>query len=368
MKSETPTPRGSAPNQWSLLEVDLMRFLYVGHLWNGSTTLERMQVLRALGHDIIPFDLQPYEKAASRVERSVMARLHIGPAITRMNRDLAVAAKASTYDAVWVDKGVWVYPETVAEIRGTARQQFAIHFTPDAQLLDNRSRHFGKSIPNYDLMVTTKPFEVEAYRHAGARDTLLILQGYGEKFNMIEEAGGMAPSTLVSSLCFIGHSQSHYRHQILSLVGRVENLKVWGPRWPRHARLRSSLKPVVQGEGLWGETYPQALRASKIALGLLSKRIPETTTTRTFEIPATGTFMLAERTDDHLALFEEGKEAEFFTGVDELRDKAQFYLSNDEARNKIAAAGRERCWKSGYSQKRQIERILNHIEGGGGHA
>ena len=120
-------------------------------------------------------------------------------------------------------------------------------------------------------------------------------------------------------------------------------------------------QPCVRGDGIWGDRYPIALTCAKIALGLLSKRIPETTTTRTFEIPATGTFMLAERNTDHLAHFEEGKEAEFFTSDDELRDKIRFYLRHDAARIRIAAAGRERCLKSAYSHEHQMRRVFERL-------
>jgi spore maturation protein CgeB len=100
------------------------------------------------------------------------------------------------------------------------------------------------------------------------------------------------------------------------------------------------------------------LASTKIALGFLSKRIPETTTTRTFEIPAMGVFMLAERTADHLALFSEGREAEFFGSDEELREKLLFYLDHESSRARIAAAGRERCLKSEYHARTQLRRVL----------
>jgi spore maturation protein CgeB len=121
------------------------------------------------------------------------------------------------------------------------------------------------------------------------------------------------------------------------------------------------VRSQVIADGIWGARYPLALACSKIALGLLSKRIPETTTTRTFEIPAMGVFMLAERTDDHLALFREGVEAEFFGSDDELQEKIGFYLNHDNARLKIAAAGRKRCVQSGYDAESQIEKVLTRL-------
>ncbi|MCG8403893.1 MAG: glycosyltransferase [Phycisphaerales bacterium] len=59
--------------------------------------------------------------------------------------------------------------------------------------------------------------------------------------------------------------------------------------------------------------------------------------------------MLADRTEDHLASFEEDKEAVFFSSTEEMVDKAKYYLKNDEARERIAQAGYRRCLESGYS-------------------
>ena len=70
---------------------------------------------------------------------------------------------------------------------------------------------------------------------------------------------------------------------------------------------------------------------------------------------------LAERTDDHLSLFEEGKEAEFFSGDEEMQDKIRFYLANDDARKRIAVAGRERCLRSGYSSAEQLANIIAKV-------
>jgi len=67
---------------------------------------------------------------------------------------------------------------------------------------------------------------------------------------------------------------------------------------------------------------------------------------------------LAERSQEHQQLFAEGREAEFFSSVEELIDKARFYLSHDRERERIAAAGRERCRVSGYSNEARMAQII----------
>jgi hypothetical protein len=319
-----------------------------------------MRALARLGFDILPFDTTPFAQFGTRIERSLGYRTNTGRWISRLNTQLLTTGREARFDAAWIDRGVWIYPETVAMLRAKSERRIAVHYTPDAQILENRSRHFVRSIPIYDLLVTTKPFELDNYSVRGANDVLLVLQGYGRQF-ACRVPTECDLSDFASDVSFIGHCQSHYAARLKAVSKETQRLQIWGPRWPRYAFFHSWARPCVRGQGIWGDRYPIALTCAKIALGLLSKRIPETTTTRTFEIPATGAFMLAERNLDHLALFEEGKEAEFFASDDELRDKIRFYLRHDVARIRIAAAGRERCLKSGYSDEHQMRRVIKRL-------
>lgn len=338
-----------------------MEFLYVGQLWQGGTCAERMRTLGRLGVSALPFDVTAYLKMGARVERSVQSRLKIGRGISALNRALETRARAGGYDIVWVDKGVWLYPQTLDRLKAAARCQFAIHYTPDPQIVYHRSRFFFQCLPHYGLVVTTKPYELAGYREFGATELLLILQGYSQRFATVASFNNSS-AILGSEVCFVGHCERHYANRISAAMTCTEDMAVWGPGWPRYARIHFWPRKVVHGDGLWGEDYPRALRSTKIALGLLSKFIPETTTTRTFEIPASGTFMLAERTDHHLNLFEEGREAEYFESDEELCDKIRFYLANDSARKSIAYAGRERCLRSNYADEHQLRRVLERLD------
>jgi spore maturation protein CgeB len=76
------------------------------------------------------------------------------------------------------------------------------------------------------------------------------------------------------------------------------------------------------------------------------------------EIPACAAFMLAERTSEHLRLFEEGREAAYFDGDEEMVGKARYYLERDDERVAIAAAARRRCVESGYSHHDRLRYML----------
>jgi spore maturation protein CgeB len=334
-----------------------MRIFYTGELWEGGTCRERMLTLRGLGHELACFDTSPWTTGGNRVFRSLAHRTNCGPHVRQLNRALAEAGHAlGHFDLIWVDKGRWIYRQTLAALRQRMGAKL-LHYSPDAHFFDNRSRIFRDCLPLYDWVVTTKPFELDRYRSSGARETLLALQGFDPRFGAYrrEPDDGTAWS---SDVCFIGHYQPHYAACLKAASQVSDRLRIWGHGWPAYAARNRWARPCVSGDGAWGGDYLRALSNTRIALGLLGKHIPETTTTRSFEIPALGIFLLAERTDDHLALFEEGREAEFFGDREELKDKLRYYLANDRAREKIASSGRKRCLESGYSSAEQLANIM----------
>ena len=81
------------------------------------------------------------------------------------------------------------------------------------------------------------------------------------------------------------------------------------------------------------------------------------------EIPACGGFMLAERTQAHLELFVESKEAVFFDSNEELLSKCIYYLTHEDERKRIILAALDRCKNSGYSNQNTIKKLLAKVLG-----
>jgi spore maturation protein CgeB len=268
-------------------------------------------------------------------------------------------ADTQEYDWVWIDKGTWIYPETVEFLK--RNNSVIIHYTPDPALVLHKTRHFANSIRKYDILITTKKYEIEKYKEYGAKNVIFVHQGYGPNTFKPYEVERELRKKLESDVCFVGHTEPHYYYRLKAVSHVVNNLAIWGDQCGRKAFFHPWLKKAWRGGGIWDVEYAKAICCAKIGLGLLSKLAPEQSTTRTYEITACGTFMLAERTDEHCELFDEGKEAEFFSSDEELVDKIKYYLSHDNERKQIAAAGRERCLKSGYSNTERLKEAINKI-------
>ena len=71
--------------------------------------------------------------------------------------------------------------------------------------------------------------------------------------------------------------------------------------------------------------------------------------------------MLSEYTDDLNSLFAEGKECEYFRSPDEMMEKAQFYISQRKARERIAAASYRRVQSDGHEAIDRARQILAAI-------
>jgi hypothetical protein len=119
--------------------------------------------------------------------------------------------------------------------------------------------------------------------------------------------------------------------------------------WQRATLWHPVLRKLVRGRGVWDEDHVIALNATRIGLDLLKKRSgPDSSATRTFEIRACGTFLLADQFPEHGQLFEEERGPNSSTDTTRCGRKITWYVGHDEEREPIAAAGRERCLRSGY--------------------
>jgi hypothetical protein len=316
----------------------MFRMLSVGPMWDGSTSVDRCDALGRLGAATVRFDVTPYMLRGGLLARHFHERLLVGPNVAALNRDLvALATEQGPFDVAWIDKGSWIRPATLQALRRHCR--LLVHNTPDAFFDCNRSRLFEAGIGAYDLCITNKRYELDQYREAGARDVMLLPQGVGDKFVALAGTTDIQPTP---ALVFMGRCEPHYVATLTALVNAGQPVHIWGPKWPQRMGRDPVLGPAIRGDAIYGEGYVRCLQRHLVGLGFLSKLNRDQFTTRSFEIPAAGRLLLAERTPDHQALFEEGAEAEFYGSTAELVEKARFYLAHPDRALAIGAAGRAR--------------------------
>lgn len=264
-------------------------------------------------------------------------------------------------DIVWIDKGIWVTARTLEMLKRAGAR--LVHYTPDPAIAFHATPNFLASLPLYDLAITSKAWELDEYKMSGAKRVFFCHQGASPHRVRPLQPLDSESEYFSSDVVFVGHAEPHYVQTMLEISRLLPaiNLKIWGA-WGKAVRAYPQLKRFWQGSGVYGDDYAKSLTSARIGMGLLTKYIPETETTRSFEIPACGTLLLAERTTSHMAFYKEGEEAEFYSSPEEAVRKIAFYLENGDRRGSVARAGHRRFIESDYTSDRFMRDCVREVE------
>ncbi|AMV31836.1 Spore protein YkvP [Pirellula sp. SH-Sr6A] len=345
-----------------------MKTIYVGQLCHGSTALHRLWALQQLGCQVyaidttLPFGRYGRTNRFKRLMLSIAFRTNQFVDWKRVDSNLHRLSKNDKWDILWVDKGQQLDPQTLRLFKARQPQAKLVNYSPDDMFNPvNQTVRWTLGIPLYDLHVSTKTYNIPELIHAGAKDALFVGNAYEPTIHKPYDLTPEEVKRLGSDIVFIGASEMERDQSIEYLASRGLKIALFGngSAWNRYENLYPNVS--IHPGFIVDANYAKALCASKIALGFLRKQNRDLQTTRSIEVPACGVFMLAERTQEHLALFKEGEEAEFFASNEELFNKARYYLDHPAKRETIANAGRQRCIISGYSNAERLQPVLKYL-------
>ena len=326
----------------------LNRILYVGYLWPGSTCIPRLNGLCSLGLEVEAFDATGWPGRGGRVANALAHRVYATPSVWATNRALIAVAARLKPDVVWLEKGVWVFPSTLKELRDYAR--FLVHYNTDDVFGSGSWFWLHRAgIHLYDLHLTTNRWNVLELRDRYGVRTLRAGMGYDQDFHRLVRPDKQCAEKV--DVVFVGHWEPHTEHYITALREAGLRVHVCGPNWRKAKDPRlSTVMPLAYTD------YVETISNAKIALCVLSRWNRNESTVRSFEIPAIGTCMLAECTDEHIFLYGNDEGALLFSDERELVEKARRYLGDDKAREKVGSIGHARCKELGMSWKDHVRR------------
>jgi hypothetical protein len=356
-----------------------VKILFLGSISEGQTSRMRMRALQRLGHDVKGIDtIEPWRISWWR--RQVERRLERGAVIDAINRSVLDAARHFSPDIVWGEKQEYLRADTLRKLRKDGAK--LMHFTPDPyfSLAWKRTRSMDEALYEFDALFYCKKYERSSYE-ALNKPLVYLPLGYCDEMHRPLVSGD---SRWASGLGFLGGWEPRREHLIKAVIDLDVTVKIWGGYWdflrdgkwtlrrhiilgqlagsePYRIHRDAAIANACQGGEVYGDDYARALTGAKMGLGLLRKVCPDQHTTRTFEIPACGSMLVADRTEEHQEFFAEGTEAEFFSSVDELCSKVMYYSANETARRNVANAGRQRCLTSGYSYYHRLKAALSDI-------
>ena len=238
---------------------------------------------------------------------------------------------------------------------------FSCNFYPDGDLIAHyhqMGNNFLACIPEYDCLFTPKSYNIERLKLAGAKRVEFLPYAYDPWCHFPMKLTAEEEAEFTSDVAFIGSWGSERAKILEKLVGGSfpYRLSIWGNQWERLSP-ESPLRQYVKFKPATGQTQAKVFAGTRIGLAFLLP--PDIHTARSFEMPAYGAFMLAERTPEHTTFFAENREIACFGDVEELREKINYYLAHDEERIAIAKAGFEKVTTGGHSYLDRMQRVLN---------
>jgi spore maturation protein CgeB len=318
--------------------------------------------LQRLGQHVFPFDVKKYEPG-SKYRRALAVRAPVGPFVYHINRDLLRAVRAYKPDVVFFDRPTQFTKRTILEIKQT--RAITVYYNQDNPFGPRNDRcwhQLHRVFPLFDLHCAIRNSDVVRFQNWGLQWVRIMLSFEPSMhFPPVESWSDENRSRDVS---YIG-SPYEERPEFLRRLGEEEQipLAIGGTtRWKNHLSPNLFSQFVLDGP-LLDSAYREAIWRSRINLSFITNLNEEDIGHKSVEIAACQGFLFALRSEGHRAIFEEDREAVFFSSVEECADKCRFYLNRQDLREAIARRGRERAVRSGYDNDTQLARILRRLDG-----
>lgn len=343
-----------------------IKILYFGDSFAGSTSGMRAEALRRLGHEVELLDPhKAFNQNLAGLGGSLNFRTGYRFLQTRIEKwlDDAITKLRHKPDVVWIDMGELFGPKCLKVLKKLSCPIILYNVDDPTGKRDGMRFHsLLKAITYYDLVVVVRQETAEECKRLGAKNVLHVFRSYDEVVHKPFDSPGDIPQKFRSDVVFIGTWMRYERRDefMLSLIESGVSVSIWGDRWQK-SPLFNRLKGNWHGNALYGRDYVAAIQGSKICLGMLSKGNRDLHTTRSLEVPFAGGLLCAERTSEHLALYEENAEAVFWKNADECAAVCTNLLNNEILREQIRKQGmlKVRSLKLGHEDI--CRQILEHL-------
>jgi spore maturation protein CgeB len=335
--------------------VSKLRILYIGTI--SGTCLDRAHAYRRLGHDVTHWDMRRWLPSTPWVDR-ITWRIGGHTFSPWLRRRMRQALHGVHFDVCHVDNGEWMTPSIIDVLKQHGDR--VINYNIDDPTGPRDRRRFSAyrlAASHYDLLTVVRPENVPECQKLGARQVLRVWRSADELAHAPRSLDAAVQARWQSDVLFLGTWMPERGPFLLDLVKRGVPLSIRGANWDK-APEWPQLQAYWRGGPLSGDDYAHAIQCARINLGLLSKGNRDRHTTRSLEIPSLGGLLCAERTDEHLQLYQEGVEAAFWSDAASCADQCLRLLADEPRRLAMAQAGHRRFLSSPYGNEAVLSQII----------
>lgn len=208
----------------------------------------------------------------------------------------------------------------------------------------------------YDLIITSFPHYVPMFKRKSIKSEYLQLCFEPRVLRTIPAQKRIYDVTFIG-----GISRAHKQgFKLLNDLANRIKIDVWG-YGKEELDPKSNLYKYHHGEA-WGKDMYKLMLQSKITINRhidVAKNYANNM--RLYEATGCGVLLITDHKDNLNQLFKEGKEVVSYTSQDDLVNKIWYYLTHDDQRMKIAAAGQTRTLRD-HTYGVRMKQLLNIIQ------
>lgn len=339
------------------MAADAIKVVAAGSFAQGASEAALGQGLREHGWLVEEVDSARHFEArtlAERLERRVRALQFRA----RYNADILAACKRVQPDVMFTVKGTGISPNTLHRLASDGI--VTINYFPDYHLSDVPL----EALRAYAMVITTKSFQLEYLRdELSSRRVQFVHHGFSPLLHRPREC---EDGELTTDIAYVGNASPYKASVLMPLIDAfpAETVQIYGAGWEKYQKTR--LARAIVGHRVAPDFMAYVIGRARINLALhmgktVSSKWEDLVSTRTFEIPACGGFMLHIDNDEVRSLFDVPSEIDVFHDVKELVAKTRYYLDHPAEREAIAARGHARAVPA-YSYSARAREVAEIIE------
>lgn len=337
--------------------------LLAGEFWFGSTGLGLATALRGAGHYVSEVEMRRHFPELGSFNSKILFRLLIPLLVRSYRKQIVETAMRHQCDIMVAVKGGFIDAVTIERLQSLG--VFCVNFYPDVSF-----DHPDVTLEDqkaYDLLVSTKSFHIDYLKNdVGLENVEFVPHGYSPEVHRPRE-NGTGAGDYDFDLAFVGSYSAHKENFLTPIFAANTHRRIMlaGNGWHDFAAVRASENFRYVGP-MTGDLYARAIERSRINIAIHHgpsgpEGWADMVSTRSFEIPATGGFMMHVDNEEIRSFFDAGTEFIPFSDPAEAIEKIDYYLDHPDERMAIAHKGYERCVPA-YGLDVRAAEIMAQIE------
>lgn len=333
-----------------------MKILILGTFVDGSLENYYYKGFIAGGHEVTRIEclLEYYDLLRRNIFCKVINNVNSDLLLKSFNFKLIKSVSSKKFDVIIVFKGMTLFPATIFKLKNNCR--LMINYNPDhpIQFLSKGSGNSNvrNSLRLYDIVITYSENIRQTLRNDLGISAEVVPFGY----NILRE--NTRPMVDRKTIKFIGTYDLDRFKKLDSVLD--SGLQIFGDiKWSKFNGLEGK-SGRFNNKKIYGDDFVREVQSSLLVVNILRQQniIEKSHNMRTFEIPALGSVLLGDYTDEQASFFEPDKEMLYYKNTDELNEKIELLRCSPNIVKMISDNAFYRSESSNYSYyHRSLEMI-----------